>query len=142
MSVKRALFGVSGITVTSIGVWLLTGKERESNHYKTKVTRFRNIAQEVNVSLSTQNLTLRDPEHGFWTQRFQLYNSQNWNKDDLDVIPEEARVSEEGMKDFRFEKIEANKEDIKEGGSLLSELSGDLSRDEKFWDHCLDSLNS
>ncbi|AEG73323.1 hypothetical protein MHF_1073 [Mycoplasma haemofelis Ohio2] len=144
MSVKKVMFGISGITATSIGAWFLTSGERESNHYKTKMDSFRKTAQKVNELLAGQSAQLRDPEHSFWTWSYNDHRSKNWSEDEnIKTMPEEARQSKEGMRDFCFKQAEDNMNDLEGDSDVINSLSSDsFESGKEFWGYCLDSTGS
>ncbi|CBY92988.1 hypothetical protein HF1_09800 [Mycoplasma haemofelis str. Langford 1] len=143
MSVKKVVFGISGLSATSVGIWFWSSGERERRHYDTKMTQFRKTVQKVNELLTNQSAKLQDPEHGFWTWSYNSYRSGGWTDKNVASMPSEARQSKEGMRDFCFKQVEDNVNDLQEGNGVLSSLSSDdFDSGKEFWGYCLDSTQS
>ncbi|CBY93221.1 hypothetical protein HF1_12130 [Mycoplasma haemofelis str. Langford 1] len=136
MSIWRIALGIGGVGVTAVGAWLGISKKKEhDNHHRLKMTKFRGTVKKVNGYLTDQKwstIKMYDPEHGIWGKKFDSYVSRNWKGSELQFVPEEIKNDPEAFKDFCFEKLEANANDLNGDN-----LSGTIPPEKGFWDYCL-----
>ncbi|AEW45823.1 hypothetical protein MHC_04835 [Mycoplasma haemocanis str. Illinois] len=135
MSRGRILLGIGGAGVTTLAALFGTSQIKERN-YQTKMRKFRETAKKVNGYLSKHgwgDTKLYDPEHVMWDKKFRYLESTGWTDPRFTYLPKEAKNSPDDFKNFCFETLELNAEDVVKGDGLNP---SDIHPTKGYWDYC------
>ncbi|AEW45457.1 hypothetical protein MHC_02975 [Mycoplasma haemocanis str. Illinois] len=141
MSRGRILLGIGGAGITALAALFGTSQIKERN-YQTKMRKFRETAKKVNGYISDlsakqlwdKNTKVYDPEHEIWDKRFSYLKSKQWSEADLEYLPEDAKKNLAAFKNFCFETLESNANDIV-GEHGLS--ASNIPPQKAYWTYCL-----
>ncbi|AEW45672.1 hypothetical protein MHC_04080 [Mycoplasma haemocanis str. Illinois] len=136
MSKGRILLGIGGAGVTTLAALFGTSQVKERN-YQTKMRKFRETAKKVNGYLneaSWGDAKIYDPEHVIWDKRFRYLESTMWGDANLVHFSEDAKNSLDGFKNFCFEKMESNAEELR---GQWGTSPTNIPATQGYWEHCL-----
>ncbi|AEG72828.1 hypothetical protein MHF_0556 [Mycoplasma haemofelis Ohio2] len=136
MSIKKWLAGLGGVGTTSAGIWFGMSQKQSDDQYKVKLAKYRGVAKEANQYLHKWYVKLSDPENKSWKDKFNYYQSVDWQyerKDWKDMFPVSTPESEEAMKDFCFKMIEENMDDLRKD---KINIDNGVHNGKQFWDIC------
>ncbi|AEG73534.1 hypothetical protein MHF_1298 [Mycoplasma haemofelis Ohio2] len=142
MSVKSIILGMGGLVASSVAGLFGLIKTKESRDYKIKMEKFRNTVHRINGYFSSKekqkSLTLEDPEHESWGQKFDHYQSERWS-DLSKLFPATTRGSWEDMRDYCFKEAEENVDDAIKGVILANDSDNNnfSPKVSPFWSLCL-----